>query len=214
MDISEIIQNCILYLIGLTLLVGILNIRKYWKTPSSLILLYLLDLFLIELIGRVWIVDDNQWLYNISGVIEFIIISIMYYISITKPKSKFFVIFIFVVCILFLAADANFFKATYMEFWTNAFGLIYLGISSMAVLYLLEMATTEKVVHQNRILLYWVSIGLLVYHFVNLTNTVLVNQLEEIGNENNVLMILWAAGITMYFCFIIGFVCTKIKNNS
>lgn len=201
-------------MIGLALLVGLVFIRKYWKTPSSLILLYLLVLFVVEYYGLhlVRIGAHNQWLYNLSGILELSILSIMFYLSVKRKRSKVITIIAFVCCLLFILYDAYFLSI--YEFWNRAYGVISLGISAMCVVYLLELATMEKVVYQNRILLYWVSIGLLIYQLVILPVTVIIHNLEEIGNADNLFMIQLMAGITMYFCFIIGFIWTRKQNNS
>ncbi len=84
----------------------------------------------------------------------------------------------------------------------------------MCFTYLFEMTKTEIIIHQYRVLMYWLSIGLLVYHLCNLPITVLVNNLTEYGDSD----ILWAiqssASLLMYFCFIIGFILSKWKYNT
>jgi hypothetical protein len=183
MEIYLILSNSIFYLIGLSLLIGLWNIKKYWKTDSSLILLYLLALFIAELVGKVLIVEDNQWVYNVSGVVEVTILAVMFYRVVQRPRSRLIIIIVIVSAYLFVAGDAIFITKDYLDFWTYAYRFIGLGVSIMCVVYLLELATNEKVIHQNRMLLYWVAIGLLIYHFVILPVTVLTDKLEEIGRN-------------------------------
>ena len=214
MDIYLILSNSIFYLIGLSLFIGLWNIKKYWNTHSSLILLYLLALFIVEFVGKVIIVENNQWVYNVSGVVEVTILATMFYRAVQRPRSRLIIILVIVSSYIFVVGDAIFITKGHLDFWIYAYGFIGLGVSIMCVVYLLELATTEQVVHQNRMLLYWVAIGLLLYHFVILPVTVLINSLEEIGNADNIMMIQWMAGIAMYLCFIIGFIWTRKNFNS
>jgi len=212
MNLHTILHESVLYLEWIAMLFGLIFLKKYWKAPVRLVPLYLICVVTIEYIA--FDLSNDQWLYNLLGILELLIFSYVFYSSVKGIGSKKIILAACFCGILFLLVDIFFITKTFFTFLSYAFGIISLALSLMCFVYLFEMTRSEKVLHQNRVLLYWIVIGLLTFHLCNLPVTVLTNQLLEIGNVQNILEIQNVAGIAMYICFIIGFIWTQERYNT
>ena len=211
MGIVDQLNSSIFYVIALTFLIGIFNIKKYWNTPSVYLLIYLGIVLLIEFLGS--IIENNHWLYNIQSLIEFLTYALIFYSSVKHKKSKVIIIGLTVICILYLGYEICFIKETFNEYLSHAFGLISFAIPLMCFVYLFEMMESEKILNQNKVLLYWICIGLLIYHLCNLPATVLINDLNGLREYYILYTIQALSSIAMYSCFMIGFIWSDRKYN-
>jgi len=204
MDIGFILYRTVFVLEGLALLCSLIYLKKYIKTPAKLIPVYLSFVFCIEVVALGLAFD--QWMYNLLGLIELVIFAYIFYFTTKRGNSKKIILISFLISVILILVDALIITETFYTFLSNAFGFVSLGISIMCFVFLLELAKSDKVIYQNRILLYWVVLGLLIFHLCNLPVTVLTNDLFEIGNVENILIIQSIAVIAMYSCYIIGFI--------
>ena len=211
MDIFTILFECAEITQKLAFITGLVFILKIWKTPSFPILIYLGLVLSTEYFGEA--LADDQWLYNLLGVTELLAVSYMFYNSVKENLSKKIILIVFYCCLLFLFVDFMFITETINKFLSFAYGFMSFGISIMCFLYLYEIAKTEMVLNQNRVLQYWLSIGLLIFHLCNLPITVLINDLFKIGYVRELLGIQTISSIIMYSCFTIGFIWSKRKYN-
>ena len=211
MDIYFIVQKSALICEGLALLFSLIYIKKYFNTPAKLIPFYLFFVFGVELVS-ISLAFDN-WMFNLLGVLELFVFTYIFYFTVKGKSSKKIIVSAFLGCILALVIDAVFITKSIFTFLAIAFGFTSLGIVIMCFVYLLELAKTEKVVHQNRILLYWVVIGLLFFHLCNLPVTVVTNDIFDIGRVNTILLIQVITALAMYMCYIIGFIWSRKEYN-
>ena len=197
---------------GFALLAGLYFLVGNWKSTLSLLVLYLAIVFTVEYIN----IDgaNNQWMYNLVGVCELLFLTVIFYYAIEDSANKKVILGICLSCLIFLLGDLLFITGTHEKFLTYAFGFESLCISIMCSIYLFEMAKTEKVLNQNRNVLYWVCIGLLIFHLCNLPITVLSNTLLEYGDPVTLLSVQSISSLAMYCCFIIGFIMDKWKYNT
>ncbi|MDF1697277.1 MAG: hypothetical protein P1U56_15645 [Saprospiraceae bacterium] len=211
MEVQDVLRNSVLVFECLALLAGLFYYKKYWESPSKWVLIYLFFVVTVEIMGLK--MAHDQWMYNILGLMELLVFSYVFYCSVTEPKSKRIILWACLVSVLYLIIDGLFITKSFLVFLSYAFGFISLGISLICFVFLFEMTKTERVLYQNRVLLFWVVIGLLTFHLCNLPVTVLTNQLLEIGNFENIITIQSVASLVMYTCFIIGFVWSHRKYN-
>lgn len=203
-----IIQNRLLILEGITLLFGLIYSYKFWQTPVRMILVYLAIVFGIEYYTLNYFPNDNQWLFSILSLSELLIFTYIFYNSVEGEKFKKIILASCLSCLFFLVIDGLFITKNFEYYLSLGFGFASLGISVMCFIYILEMTKTEKVLNQYRELLYWIVIGLLLYHLCNLPATLLVNSIDE-GNIDLILNIQSIVGIGMYLCFIFGFIWSR-----
>jgi len=211
MDIYSVLLSVATNLEYLAFFIGLISINKIWKTPSFPIIIYLGLLICVEYIGRQ--MRDDQWIYNLLGIVDLSVISYIIYNSVKEAISKGIIRITFACCILFFLIEMFFITGTIMKFLSYSYGFVSLAISIMCFLYLFELTRTEKIINQYRVFQYWLCIGLLVFHLCNMPITILNNKLEDIGNLDVMLSIPSILSIIMYSCFIIGFIWSKRKYN-
>ena len=202
--IVDQLNASVIYVIALTLLVGIYNAKKYWKTPSGYILIYLGILLLVEYLGA--ILKNNHWLYNIQSFSELLTITGIFYFTVKERVSRLIVLSLIGFCLLFMVYELLFIAESFRSYLSYTFGLVSFAIPLMCFVYLFELTKSEKILNQNRVLLYWMCIGLMVYHLCNLPTTILINDLFELDYYAVLYSIQALSSITMYVCFIIGFI--------
>lgn len=211
MILIEILANAVIPLEIAALLVGILSMNKYRSTPTKYFLFYLLLVVGIELTAGY--VAYNQWLYNILGLSEILILVLVFYNSLLSNKFKRIIVALLIVVLLAAILEIIFVSDSIADYLNFSMGLSSISIAVMCFIYLNDVARTEKILNLSRILLFWIVVGLLVYHLCVLPFTVMVHQLPEIGNTQNLITIQYLASIVMYSCFIIGFIWTQKKYN-
>ena len=212
MNLVDFLFRSVLYMEGFALLAGLYFLIRNYRSTLSLLVLYLAIVFTVEYINIDG--DDNQWMYNLVGICELLFLTIIFYKAIEDSANRKIILGLCLSCLIFIVIDALFITGTFSKFLTYAFGFESLCISIICSIYLFEMAKTEKVLDQNRDLLYWVCIGLLIFHLCNLPITVLSNTLLEYGDPKTLLSVQSISSLAMYCCFIIGFIMGKWKYNT
>ena len=212
MNIVDQLNSSIIYVIGLAFIVGLICIKKFWRSPIVILIIYLGVLLFIEYYGS--IIENNHWLYNIQSSWEYISYVLIFYLSVKQPRSKKIVLGLALAGILFLCVDLIFISGTFRQYLTTAFGFVSVLLPLMCFVYLFEMVDSEKVVNQNRVFMYWMCIGLMVYHLCNLPQTVLINELIDLQGYAIIYTIQALSSIVMYTCFMIGFIWSDPKYNT
>lgn len=158
-------------------------------------------------------IPNNQLIYNFLGIFELLILSFVFYDSVTEALSKKIIKFIFFCCIILLLVDLMFITGSISIFLSYFHGFASLGIAFICFVYLLEIVRSDKIMQQFRMFLFWVSFGLLTFHLCNLPITVLINRIEDFGDVDTLMTIQNVASIVKYGCFITGFIISKWSNN-
>lgn len=198
----------------ITLITGVIYSKKYWNSPSKYILLYLFVVFILDSLAGLVFKTNNQWLYNLVSFFELSILTFVFYRSTIKTLHKRAIAVLFVLSMSMLLIDGILISQSFLGYLSYGFGLSSISIATMCFIYLNAIARTEKILNVSRILLFWVVVGLLFYHLCVLPITVMVNQLDDIGNPENLLLIQSLSSIVMYVSFIIGFIWTKKEYNT
>lgn len=199
---------------SLTLLIGVIYSKKYWNSPCKYILVYLFVVFILDSLAGLVFSTNNQWLYNLISFFELSILTFVFYRSTIKILHKRAIAVLFVLSTSMLVIDGIFITQSFQGYLSYGFGLSSISIATMCFIYLNAIARTEKILNVSRILLFWVVVGLLFYHLCVLPITVMVNQLDDIGNPENLLLIQSLSSIVMYVSFIIGFIWTQKEYNT
>ena len=214
MTIMEILEKSIIPMEFLTLLIGVINSRKFWNSPSKYILAYLFIVFMLDSLAGLVFSSNNQWLYNLLSFFELSILTFIFYRSIAKLLHKRAILVLYILCLLMLIIEGIFITQSFMGYLSYGFGLSSISIAVMCFIYLNAIARTEKILNVSRILLFWVVVGLLFYHLCVLPITVMIHQLPDIGNTGNLLLIQYLSSIVMYISFITGFIWTQKEYNT
>ncbi|WP_299256074.1 hypothetical protein [uncultured Aquimarina sp.] len=83
-------------------------------------------------------------------------------------------------------------------------GAIFLLIT--IILYFIEILNSEEVLSAKKNLLFWISVGLLIYYVGNIPFRILRNYYAEVTDATLAILVNLTVGVVMYTCYIIGFI--------
>lgn len=210
--LTILIKICIGFEI-LTAIVGTIYYRKYKNTPILKYFIYLLWYISInELIGLYIRLDNgvNAILYNIYHVINFTFYFLLYWYYLNNIKNKKLVFTLSITFIISFIIN-GFYENYLIEHQRFPYIIASFFIVITIVLYFFEILNSEKVLHTKRNLLFWISVGLLVYFVGNLPFRILRNYYAELSDATVSFLIKFTLTILMNMCFIIGFVWSDKK---
>jgi hypothetical protein len=193
-------------------IVGSIFLYKYKHTFLKYFLILLWYTIINEVIAHLlhenYILRNNSLLYNIYHVINFTFLLILFkrYIRSTTYKKWIFLFIILYVFSFFL----NLIWQNYLtEIQTVPFilGAVFVIIS--ITFYFLEILNTTKVLYVSKNLLFWISIGLLLYFVGKIPTRIIRNYWEDISYYKDILIAEYILSIVMNISFIIGFICSK-----
>lgn len=211
----DIILDSVLYFEGVCAVLAILFFKKYKEGAAAGFIVYIWLTFLIELLALYIrsVGGDNRWLYNILGICEFVILAHLYFRAISRRQK--WVLTLSAIGILGVVIEGVLMTTVLKEYLSYSFAFCNVLISVFALLYLIEIQITEKVLYSDRLMLFWVSIGILFFYLVNLPIMILVNVLRDLLEVHDpILLIQTISAIMMYSCFIVGLIWSKQKYNT
>jgi len=193
----------------------LLSLIKYnYISPRHLKLFpyYLFINILIEITGYVTLRMGirNIWLFNIYTPLEFIFWAYIYSQSISNKKIKNAVL-IFIPGYLILVIINQTLIQGFFKFHSNTFLLGSLSLILFSVYYLYELFAFDLKKNPFAELLFWISVGLLLFYSADFIYLSVYNYLTE--EKIEVARILQKAvrinNFIMYVIFIIGLLCLK-----
>jgi hypothetical protein len=209
MDIVLGVTSNIILLV--TTIIAWVKYGKYNKTLLKYLPHYLSYAVILEIGGDFFINEDNPstvW-YNIGINIEILFYLVIFYLYLKNPKSKKLVIYAGIIYEIYFLVNV-----LILESWSNyqvfpfTLGGIFLII--IIFLFLLEMFKSDKILHTQKYLIFWVALGLLFYYIIPLPLFVIRSILP--ASELSFLMtIQYIANIIMYLSFIYGFLWSSMK---
>ncbi|MTI22303.1 hypothetical protein E1176_14825 [Fulvivirga sp. RKSG066] len=155
--------------------------------------------------------SQNNFIYNVLTSVMYLYYLTLYYKEIkTKRYRKWVLAFI----ITFSAAiTINFIfiqkLMTTSLFHSYTFALGGILLIAAIGLFLLETLNSEKVLYYKKYLLFWVSIGLVLYYASIIPYAISLNFLPEFRFSETWIAIIFTINLVMYTCFSIGFVVSK-----
>ena len=222
----SMIKNSVRYFELLAAIFGTIYFYKY-KNTHLRIFLYLLWLitfseFLAYFISRpghkiealLYYNEENKnfynfWIYNILDSISFLVYYYIFHNALQTLKYRYFIkIFAISYCILSVI-NWLFVQDFYTEMQSYLFiiGAIFLIIS--IIFYYIELMRSEKILKFHRGLLFWISIGLLIYYSGTIPFSVQYNGYAIIPGIHELFLIIYILAITMYLIFTFGFIWSK-----
>jgi hypothetical protein len=221
----ELITKNSKYIELLAALVGTIFYYKYKHTYLKYFLFLLWYIFLSEFF--VGYIRDNKidfflhysktgiiythWVYNILDTISFLVYYYIYYKSMSSNEKyknwiKKFAIAYIVISILNWSFIQNFFEE--LQSYLFIIGAIFLIIAIL--FYFIELLKSEKILVFHKNLLFWISIGLLLYYTGNIPFAAELNGYALIpGGIHKLFLIVNILAIIMYLLFTFGFIWSK-----
>ncbi len=197
----------------LTALTSTLYLKKYNNTILKYFSILLWYTFINEFVG-ILIIDYysrfNAIIYNIYHVINFSYLLLLYRNYLTNKKYKKITL---TFCIIYLIAFIinGFFENYIIEFNRFPYIIAALFLVVTIIFYFIEILNSEKVLNTKRNLLFWISVGLLLYFVGNLPFRILRNYYEDLADATVISLVNFTLTIVMNSCFIIGFIWSNKK---
>ncbi|WP_157972891.1 hypothetical protein [Aureibaculum luteum] len=217
----SLIKNSVKYSELLSAIVGTVYFYKYKHTTLKYFLYLLWYITITEFLGwyirvtgNMAYIDENgwiynKWLYNILNIVTFSTVYIIYYrylkTQLFKKWIKVFLIVFLLVNILNWAFIQNFIKEGAV--FPKIIGSVFLIIS--IIFYFIELLRSEKIVIFHRLLLFWISVGLLLFYTGTIPFVLKWNGFMVIKGVHELFLILYILAIIMYLTFTFGFIWSK-----
>ncbi len=202
-----------LFLELVTAVIGSLYYHKYKDSLLKYFIFYLWFVVFVEYLGyfhgKYFAQGSNHLLYNIFYIISFGYLFFLYG-SILKKKKK-IVKYSYIVYIITFTVY-GFFTDYLTEFQTIPYvvgaSLLILAI----IFYFTEILATEKVLHTKKNLLFWISVGLLLFYVGSIPFTITINYYAQIKEGISFLFAInYCLIIILNLCYIIGFIWSNKK---
>jgi len=225
LDLSiSTIRGSIKYFELIAAITGSIYFYKYKNTHLKYLLFLLWYIVFTEFFGdyikekEILIVKDvngviyNLWIVNLLYIIFFPVIYYIYFKVIENSKFKLW-IKIFMVSYIFISIINWIFIQSFILEWSE---LPYIAGSLFVIItvifYFIELLTSDKIVIFHRTLLFWISVGLLLFHAGTIPFSIKINGYALIHDNdigNNIFLIMYILAIVMYSIFSFGFIWSK-----
>jgi len=211
----------------LSAIVGTIFFYKYNNTPLKYLLYLLWYITITEFSG--WYINSNRiepllffdqngtaytlWMYNLLRIFTF---STLFYIYIKSINTKKFkrIIKIFLITYIVLAIiNWSFIQSFIFEMSEipKVAGSLFLIIS--IIFYFIELLRSEKIILFHKTLLFWVSVGLLLYYSGTIPFALKWNGYMLIPGIHKLFLINTVLAIIMYLTFTFGFIWSKKESH-
>ena len=216
-----IIKNSGKYLELISAIVGTIYFYKYKNTALKYFLYLLWYITITEFFGmyirktgHLAYIDENgliynKWLYNIMHLVLFNTIYIIYYKNLKTIKfKKMLRVFVFIFSTAYLfnwIFLQNFIKESAVM--PRILGSVFLITS--VIFFFIELLRSEKVLVFHRMLLFWISVGLLIFYTGTIPFILKKNGYMLIPGIHKLFLIVYLLGNTMYLTFTFGFIWSK-----
>ena len=196
-----------------TAIIGSIYINKYKETPLKffIILLWYTSINEILVIFHFREISKfNSLTYNIYNVINFTYLFFLFKYYLSNRKNKVLVT-IFLIMYLLVFLINGFFENYLTDFQRLPYILAALFLIITIVLYFIEVLNSEKVLFANKSLIFWISVGLLIYFVGIIPFRFLRNYYEYLTDATIYFLVIFSLTVIMNICFIIGFIWSNKK---
>jgi hypothetical protein len=196
----------------ITAAVATVFFRKYAGSFLKYFLIMLWVVVIMETIiwvlKRNGIILQNNFLYNVFTSLQYAFYFLLYYNTLRTATYKkwilgFLISFVFAVVINFVWIQPLTITAAFHSI-TFSLGAILLIIT--IGLFLIEILNTEKVLYFTKYLMFWISMGLLIFYAGIIPFIISLNLLPAMMSGDNLTIVFFALNSLMYSCFTIGFI--------
>lgn len=215
------IKNAIVFTELLAAVAATITYSKYRKTPAKHFLWLLWYIVITETVAHFALkynflihIDDegvkyNLWLTNLLYLIFFPTCFYIYHQMVESVRYK-WCIKLFAILYLLISLVNWIFIQDFIMSWSE---LPFITGSMMLVVtiifYFIELLRSEKIIVFHRTLLFWISVGLLLFHTGTLPFSAQINGYALIPGIHKLFLIIYILAITMYVLFTIGFIWSK-----
>ncbi len=214
-DLNYILPFSINGLKLITIIIGVVNYKKYKHTPLKYFLWFLVYGFLAEILIMVISVDFeklNHIVYNIYSIVYFTF-SFWLFFKYLKNKKNCFMANIFnVIIVIIFIINTLFFQDIYNSFqsYTWLFGSLFLIIT--IIIFFIELLNSEKILNLKHLLIFWVALGIFLFQ-LGFLPVFIATKYINYNNGLTYAYILLILNFITSLCYSLGFIWTKKKLN-
>lgn len=202
---------------------GTIYFSKYKNTALKFFLFLLWYITLTEFlswysmkygINELLFIDDkgvryNWWMYNL---LRFITFNCLFFIYYKYLKTKIYKKWIRIFMLIYIITSVINWSFLQSFIWNNSeiprtIGSIFLIVTIL--FYFIELLKSEKVLVFHRLLLFWISVGLLLYYAGTIPFALKINGYALIPGIHKLFLIVYILAIIMYLTFTFGFIWSK-----
>ena len=199
------------YLELLAAFVATFTFYKYKSSAVKFILPYLWYTFLNEKIARYYYDHinhtNNNIFYNIYDVITAAFIYYVYSKSIKKSTHKKGIQFLFFTYLISVIINSFYFSFINITLEIPSFFSVVLIVSCVC-LYLFEILNSDKIIIINKLIMFWLSMGLLLYYLPIIPFQLVSKYYRDSSSISNIFYINVFIASLFYLILITGFICS------
>jgi len=198
-------------LLLITAIVSFVHYKKFKNCYLHILPWLLFVSFSVEMLGRLLnnFGAHNIWLFNVYLNIEYIFCMYIVYQYINGKQLKKMIIYAGTIYELFFIISFVFLSENYNISQTYPFALAQIFVIIILFILLLQMLSSDRILHIQEYIVFWIALGLLFYYVVPLP----LHVSEKILQEQNLppvklsylKQIQSLSNIIMYLFFIYGF---------
>ncbi len=199
------------YLELLAAIFASITFYKYKSSAIKFILPYLWYTFLNEKMARYYYDHinhtNNNVFYNIYDVITAVFIYYVYSKSIKKSIHKKIIKFLFFAYLIAIIINSFYYSFINIILEIPSFFSVVLIVSCVC-LYLFEILNSDKIIIINKLLLFWLSMGLLLYYLPIIPFQLVRKYYSDSSSISNIFYLNIFIASLFYLILITGFICS------
>ena len=210
--INSLIKVCVSFEV-FTAIIGTVFYYKYRDEKILKLFIFLIWYVAInELVGLYLKLNGeiNAIIHNIYNLINFTFFLILYRYYIDNYKHKKIIMFMGIVYVLAFIIN-GFYENYFTEYQRFPYIIGGLSLVISVILYFIDLLNSEKVLKASKDLLFWISVGLLIYFVGNLPFRIIRNYYSQLADATIILLVNITLTFILNICFIIGFICSHKK---
>jgi len=198
----------------ITAVVAWVTIKKVKNSPLKYLPYYLTYACVLEYGANTDVIYDlfgkgTSWWYNFGINVELLFYFYIYYMYLKNVRHKKSVIFLGIIYEIYFLYNV-FIAETWDDYQVFPFTLGGVFLIILIFIFLLEMFQSNRILHTNKYLIFWISIGLLFYNIIPIPLFVIRSIISD-AEISYLMIIQYIANIIMYLLFIYGFIWSSMK---
>ena len=155
----------------------------------------------------------NLWMYNFMYLLFFPLVLWIYLKSVHTIIFKKWIKAFIVIYVLFSMVNWIFIQNIKYE-WSelpDVVGTLFLVVSIL--FYFIELLKSDKIIIYHKKLLFWISVGLLIFHIGTLPFMIKATDYALLTGIHNLFLVIWILALIMYLIFTFGFIWSNIEED-